>query len=315
MYQPTTRLLTVLELLQARGSITGADLADRLEVDRRSIRRYITMLQDLGIPVEGLRGPAGGYRLRPGYKLPPLMFTDGEAVALTLALIASPRFGLAVDPAAANGALAKIERVLPVAVRERVQAVQSVIAVESDNYGPGAESGIVALLSHSATLGQRVLLAYRASSGEITERSVDPFGVVNLGRRWYLAGYCHLRDGRRTFRIDRISSAITLDFKFDRPADADPLQMVLDSIAAIPGAYQIEVLLKAALSSVVRQITPGYGRFKEVEGGVLFRCQVDNLEGLARFLVGLGHPFAIHEPPELRVAVRKLAEELILTSS
>ena len=239
MYQPTTRLLTVLELLQARGSITGADLADRLEVDRRSIRRYVTMLQDLGIPVEGIRGPAGGYRLRPGYKLPPLMFTDGEAVALTLALIAAPRLGLAVDPAAANGALAKIERVLPVAVRERVQAVQSVIAVEADDYGPGAESDVVALLSHSSSLGQRVFLGYRANSGDITERMVDPFGVVNLGRRWYLAGYCHLRCDRRTFRIDRISSAISLDQPFTRPSDVDPLQMVLDAIAAIPGAYQI----------------------------------------------------------------------------
>jgi len=311
MYQPTTRLLTVLELLQARGSITGADLADRLEVDRRSIRRYITMLQDLGIPVEGIRGPAGGYRLRPGYKLPPLMFTDGEAVALTLALIAAPRLGLAVDPAAANGALAKIERVLPVAVRARVQAVQSVIAVESEDYGPGAESDIVALLSHSSSLGQRVFLGYRASSGDITERAVDPFGVVNLGRRWYLAGYCHLRRDRRTFRIDRISSAISLDQPFTRPPDADPLQMVLDSIAAIPGAYQVEVLLKTTMSTAVRQIRPGHGRFRELDGGVLFRCQVDDLGGIARFIVGLGYPFEILEPPELKLAVRELAEELL----
>lgn len=311
MYQPTTRLLTVLELLQARGSITGADLAERLEVDRRSIRRYVTMLQDLGIPVEGIRGPAGGYRLRPGYKLPPLMFTDGEAVALTLALIAAPRLGLAVDPAAANGALAKIERVLPVAVRERVQAVQSVIAVESDDYGPGAESDIVALLSHSSTLSQRVFLGYRANSGDITERMVDPFGVVNLGRRWYLAGYCHLRCDRRTFRIDRISSAISLDQPFARPSDVDPLQMVLDSIAAIPGTYQIEVLLKTTISTAVRHIRPGHGRFREVEDGVLFRCQVDDLGGVARFIVGLGYPFEILEPAALKVAVRELADELL----
>jgi predicted DNA-binding transcriptional regulator YafY len=311
MYQPTTRLLTVLELLQARGSISGADLADRLEVDRRSIRRYVTMLQDLGIPVEGVRGPAGGYRLRPGYKLPPLMFTDGEAVALTLALIAVPRLGLAVDPAAANGALAKIERVLPVAVRDRVQAVQSVIAVQSDDDSPGAESDIVAILSHSATLGHRVRLAYHASSGDVTERSVDPFGVVNLGRRWYLAGYCHLRQDRRTFRIDRISSAITLDTLFDKPADADPLQMVLDSIAAIPGAYQVEVLFRASISRLVRQSQPGYGRFREVEGGVLFRCQIDDLNHIARYIVSQGYHFEVHEPPELKTAIRELAEELL----
>src|SRR3954449_5004678 len=150
MYQPTTRLLTVLELLQARGSLSGAELASRLEVDRRSIRRYVTMLQDLGIPIEGRRGPAGGYRLRPGYKLPPLMFSDQEAVALTLALIAVPRLGIAVDPAAAAGALAKLERVLPLSARERVQAVQSTIAIAAGSPENVVESELVALLSQAA---------------------------------------------------------------------------------------------------------------------------------------------------------------------
>src|SRR4051812_4900814 len=193
MYQPTTRLLTVLELLQARGALTGAELARRLEVDRRSIRRYITMLQDLGVPIEGVRGPAGGYRLRPGYKLPPLMFTDQEAVALTLALIAAPKIGIAVDPAATNGALAKLERVLPVAARARVQAVQEAIALDRTAPVGAARSEVVAMLSHASQLRQRVKLAYLSGVGAATDRLIDPYGVVNLGSRWYVTGYCHLR--------------------------------------------------------------------------------------------------------------------------
>ena len=124
MYHPTTRVLTILELLQARPGMSGTAIAEQLEVDRRTVRRYITMLQDLGIPIETTRGPHGGYRLRPGFKLPPLMLADDEALAVTLSLIAAQRQGVSIDPLATAGALAKIERVLPNALRERLQAVR-----------------------------------------------------------------------------------------------------------------------------------------------------------------------------------------------
>src|SRR5262245_49259089 len=128
MYHPATRVLTILELLQARGSLSGAELAERLEVDRRTVRRYITMLQDLGIPIEGARGAAGGYRLRPGFKLPPLMLCDDEALAILLCLMVARRRGIPADPHTIEGALAKIERVLPDGLRMRLQAVQSAVA-------------------------------------------------------------------------------------------------------------------------------------------------------------------------------------------
>lgn len=310
MYQPTTRLLTVLELLQARGTLSGAELSRRLEVDRRSIRRYITMLQDLGIPIEGLRGPAGGYRLRPGYKLPPLMFTDQEAVALTLALLAVPRLGLAVDPAALNGALAKLERVLPLAARERVQAVQGVIALGPPQSTSEAGSELVSLLSHAARLTQRVRIAYRNRTGGDTERTIDPYGVINLGQRWYIACFCHLRQSERTFRIDRISSAAMLEERFDLPADVDPLGLLLTSIAAMPGAYQVEVLLDTTIERARRQVSPPFGRLEEAPGGVLFRQQVDDLDFMARYLVGLAVPFRVIQPEELRGAIGRLAAEL-----
>src|SRR5579875_2417686 len=124
MYHPTTRLLALLELLQSRGQMSGTEIAERLQVDGRSVRRYILMLQDLGIPIEGTRGPYGGYRLLPGYKLPPLLFSEDEAIALTLGLLLLQRSGLALTAAAVEGTLAKVERTLPTATRERVQALQ-----------------------------------------------------------------------------------------------------------------------------------------------------------------------------------------------
>src|SRR5215207_6977589 len=136
MYHPTTRVLTILELLQARSSLSGAELAERLEVDRRTVRRYITMLQDLGIPIEATRGPYGGYRLRRGFKLPPLMLTDDEALAITLSLIAARRQGSVAEAMTIEGALAKIERVLPDGLRARLQAVQSVVTFNPASAGP-----------------------------------------------------------------------------------------------------------------------------------------------------------------------------------
>ncbi|HJZ49553.1 MAG TPA: HTH domain-containing protein, partial [Roseiflexaceae bacterium] len=120
MYHPTTRVLTVLELLQAHESISGPQLAARLEVNIRTVRHYITLLQDLGIPIEAERGRQGGYRLRPGFKLPPLMFTEDEALALTLGLLAARRMGLAAAAPAVEGALAKVERVMPATLRARM---------------------------------------------------------------------------------------------------------------------------------------------------------------------------------------------------
>src|SRR5262245_25315554 len=141
MYQPTTRLLTVLELLQARPYLSGAELARRLEVDGRTVRRYVMMLQDMGIPVEATHGRHGGYRLRPGFKLPPLMFTEEEALAVTLGLLGARQMGLAATAPATEGALAKIERVLPLAVGERISGLQETIGFTQRAAHPAPAAG------------------------------------------------------------------------------------------------------------------------------------------------------------------------------
>ena len=244
MYHPTTRLLTILELLQAHDHLSGAELARRLEVNTRSIRRYIMMLQDLGIPVEGTRGPYGGYRLRPGFKLPPLMFTDEEAFALTLALLAMPRLGLTFTAPARAGALAKLERVLPAALRARIQAVQASVALDAVPSEVTAESELVVLLSEAAQQGRRVWLRYRSGDAEDSERLVDPYGVVCWARYWYVVGYCHRRADLRMFRLDRVLAAERRDERFPPPTDFDSLGYVVRSIATMPGRWPVEVALR-----------------------------------------------------------------------
>src|SRR5438067_4847092 len=150
MYFPTTRVLTVLELLQSHQRLSGPDIAERLEVNPRTVRRYITMLQDLGIPVEAERGRYGAYRLRPGFKLPPLMFSDDEALSVVLGLLPAQRLGLATAAPAAEGALAKIERVLPPQLRTQVQAVEGALTLDLPPSRPTPVGGTVLELSAAA---------------------------------------------------------------------------------------------------------------------------------------------------------------------
>ncbi|NTU79498.1 MAG: YafY family transcriptional regulator [Chloroflexales bacterium] len=313
MYHPTTRVLTVLELLQARPGLSGAAIAAQLEVDRRTVRRYITMLQDLGIPIETTRGPHGGYRLRPGFKLPPLMLADDEALAITLSLIATERQGLSIDPLATTGARAKIERVLPESLRERLQAVREVVAFHAAPPVSRPDGATLMRLSLAAQRGERVLLRYRSGEEE-TERCVDPYGLVFHSERWYLAAWCHVREGVRVFRLDRVQAAEQMAERFTRPAGFDSLTFVLERLALTPWGWDVEVLLEATLEDVQRWIPPGSVILEEVPEGVLLRGQYDQLERLATQLLLLECPLVVRQPPELRAALRAVAERALAIS-
>jgi predicted DNA-binding transcriptional regulator YafY len=308
MYHPTTRVLTILELLQARGSLSGAELAARLEIDRRTVRRYITMLQEMGIPIKATRGPYGSYHLRRGFKLPPLMLTDDEALAITLSLFAARRSGMVVDLLTVEGALAKIERVLPEELRARMQAVQAVVAFHPAPTAPQPQGDIVGTISLAAHQLRRVQLRYR-SRGEETVRSFDPYGLVYHWSRWYTVGWCHLRNGVRVFRVDRVVSAELQAETFTGQAEFDALQYVLDSLATAPWEWEAEVLLETTLAEAQRRIPPGAALVEQAEGGVLLRTHVDRLDWLARVLLTMECPFIIRRPPELRAALRRVAAE------
>jgi len=308
MYYPTTRVLTILELLQARGSMSGAELAARLEVDRRTVRRYITMLQDLGIPIEGTRGLAGGYRLRPGFKLPPLMLTDDEALAILLGLIAARRRGIPADPHTIEGALAKIERVLPDGLRRRLQAVQSSVAFTPAPAAPQPSSETVLLLSSAVQQQRRVRMRYQSRRDE-TARGVDPYGLVSHWSRWYLVGWCHLRQAVRIFRLDRILDVEAEEIKFARPEAFDSLQYVIESLAAASWGSPIEVLLETTLEDARRRIYPWSAVLEQTDCGVVMRAHVERLDFAARMLLTLGCPFVVRRPHELRAALRAVASE------
>jgi len=307
---PTIRVLAMLELLQGRRQLSGAELAAGLGVDQRTVRRYALRLADLGIPVTAERGRYGGYRLLPGYRLPPLMLTDDEAAAVVIGLLAAERLGQPV--AGISTALAKIQRVLPAALGERVAALRQTLGFTQYQRKPAvaADTGTVLTLAQAASQHQRVRLRYRSHAGQDSERDLDPYGLVLHSGRWYVTG----RDGKsgqlRTFRVDRVSEALLSGVSFDPPADFDPVQHVTRSLAAVPYAHEIEVVLATTLENAQRRIPPTVATLAETEGGVLLTGRAEHLAGLAAMLAGLGWPFTVRRPAALRDEVRALSDRL-----
>src|SRR5918996_176689 len=216
MYHPTTRVLAVLALLQAHGRMPGAELAERLEVNIRTLRRYIIMLQDLGIPIEAERGRHGAYVLWGGFKLPPMMFTNEEALALTVGLISARHLNLADTDRAVESAFAKLERVMPLDLKSRVRALTETITLDPHPTSSTPPSEIVlSTMSSAAQLRRRVHLRYHPNQGEDTEREFDPYGLTYYQHRWYAVGYCHLRQDLRSFRLDRIMHLNLVEAMFD----------------------------------------------------------------------------------------------------
>ncbi|HEY0605440.1 MAG TPA: YafY family protein [Herpetosiphonaceae bacterium] len=315
MYHPTTRLLTILELLQTYPVLSGAELSRRLEVGARSVRRYILMLQDMGIPIEAIRGPGGGYQLRPGFKLPPLMFTDAEATAIVLGLLGSSWLELGQSAAAVEGALAKVLRVLPLNTRERLNAVSSHLILSPYEQESRPDAGLLLLLSAAIQQRQRIAFAYRSQHDELTERKVEPYKLAGWWGRWYLVGYCCMRQDYRQFRLDRMQQVRVLAETFVRAEDFDEeayLQLHLNQGGAL---WQIEVEFHAPLDLVRQKIPESFGVLLATESGVLFQSQYGNLDSTARYLMGLNIPFVVHQPPELRDALLRLAEQMMQSAA
>ena len=307
MLEPSARLLDLLELLQARPLITGREIADRLEIDRRTVRRYVAALQELGIPVEGQRGVGGGYRMRPGFRLPPLMLTEDDAVAVVLGLLAARRLGADVEDA-----LAKIHRVLPNTLRRRVEALEATLAFTEAPPRAAPVRGDAALrLAEAIRRRRRLRTRYRTFSGEESERELSPHGLVVHSGRWYLAAFDHGRDDLRTFRVDRMSRvAIAEDPALPPPDGFDAVAEVSRSLARVPWNWEVEVLLTLPLDEAAQRIPATLAELIEAEDGTLLRMRVGSLDWMAGVLAGLDCPFAIRRPDELRGSVRTLATRL-----
>jgi predicted DNA-binding transcriptional regulator YafY len=310
MARPTTRVLAVLELLQSQPQIGGAELARRVEVDRRTLRRYIAMLEEMGIPITTEQGRYGGYRLVQGFKLPPMMFTDEEAQALSLGLIAARGLGLAGAAPAIESVQAKLDRVLPSAPRKTLSALRESVALQAGDARASADARLLRTLSESAQNHRTAFLRYRASDGSPTSRDFDVYGLVFRAGRWYVVGFCHLRSGLRTLRLDRVAHAEVTERAFERPEGFDAAEYLARAMATLPRAVQVEVLLHTDMGSARRELFSTLGVPEPCGEGVLLRGSADELEWYARELMRLPFRFEIRAPVELRTVLAKLAREL-----
>lgn len=314
MYHPTTRVLAVLELLQSHGRMTGAELAQRLEVNIRTLRRYITMLQDLSIPIIAERGRSGAYELGAGFKLPPMMFTNDEALALAVGLLAAQQLGLTESVHAVESTRAKLERVMPAELKARVRALTDTIKLDLNAIPPSPSSQVLLTLSSAAQQQRRVHLHYRSSEAHETERDVDPYGLACRLGRWYVVGRCHLRHDLRSFRLDRITEVNVTETRFDRPEAFNALDAIIRSIAVLPRKYPFEILLKTDLATAQKSIMDDLGLLEPHEQGVLLRGSTDSPDWLAGQLATLPYQFEIRETDEIRAALRRRAELLLVAA-
>ncbi|MCO8270154.1 YafY family transcriptional regulator [Actinoplanes sp. TRM 88003] len=303
----TERVLALLGLLQQRRVWTGPELADRLGVTTRTVRRDVERLRTLGYPVHAGQGVNGGYQLGAGQALPPLLLDDEEAIATAVALLAGAEGG-----DAALSALTKLDRVLPARLRPEVQALAG--SVESFGGGrPVVASEVLMTLARACRDEVEAEFGYKDE-----RRRVEPYRLVASDRRWYLLAYDLGRDDWRTFRLDRMSEVAARTWRF-RPREApDAAAYVQESIASRVYRHQARFLVRAPFATVRAQIPASAGLVRPAEGGSEVVSGADNLDFVLLHMTLLGHDFEVLDPPELRDRCAVLATRLTragLTSS
>ena len=330
MVRPTARVLALLELLQAGGTLTAADLAQRLAVDERTVRRYVEHLRDLDIPVDAVRGRYGGYRLARHYRMPPLMLTDEEALAVVWALLLSRQSGSGpASPLALHSAAAKVRRVLPAAAARRIDAVIDTVDFaaagredgETSNGRDGrADDGsaqILLLLAEAAKDRRPVTFGYTVRQGQAAQRSVQPHGVVAHRGRLYLTGFDVVRQALRTFRLDRIDGVRLLEGTFAVPAGTDPVQQVIGPLSAAPWRYDVSFRIRADIARIrtripetLASVTPVPAGAEAGDGWLRVFLRAERLEWVAGTLAMLDRPFVIESPQALHETVAALGHRL-----
>ena len=311
MYSPTSRLLGVLELLQSRQQMSGSELAQRLEIHPRTVRRYIQQLQDMGIPVEAERGIYGAYRLKPGQRVPPLLFTEQETLALSLGLLTIRELQFPVERATTETTLAKIERVLPAGLVQHARALQAAISIQLDIRSQRIEPAWLMQLSLAVQRCQQIQLEYLSAQQNMTERMIEPYGIVFNEGAWYLVGYCDLRRAMRVFRLDRIQAMRLLDSSFERPASIDIVAIVESALNAANQPDEVEVLLKTTIEHARQIIPPAMGRLEATPQGVLLRRAAVHLEWVAFTLLELDIPVVVLQPAALRELLQAIATKAL----
>lgn len=313
MTRPTSRVLALLELLQSGGTRTVAELADRLGVDERTVRRYVEHLLDMDVPVESVRGRYGGYRLGAGHRMPPLMLDDDEALAVLLGLVAGRRSGLlTASGTAGETAAAKIRRVLPQRLTRRLDALLGEAAFTGAvREAAPPDAGVLLALADAVRHRRPVRMRYVAGDGRRSERTVHPYGLVAHGGRWYVSGLDVGRGEERTFRVDRIVDPRTLPGAFRPPTGYDAAEQVLASLAQTPYRYEVSLRVRASVEQISARLPASVATLEELpDGWQRVALRAERLEWIPGVLATLNRPFVIERPDALRDLVRELAERL-----
>ena len=304
----SSRLLSLLSLLQGRRDWAGGELADRLEVSGRTIRRDVDRLRELGYPVDAVTGPSGGYRLRAGAAMPPLLLDDDEAIAIAVGLRTAAGASVAGIEETAVRALVKLEQVLPSHLRRRVRALQSSTMTLPVGGGPQVDPQHLTLIAAACRDRERLRFGYTARDSSESRREVEPHSLVNAGRRWYLVAWDCGREDWRSFRLDRLARPAATGVRFEpRELPArDAAAYVGQSLAAAPARYDATVTVEAPAEVLSSRRWLG-GTVEPVDDErCLYRTSDDNLDWLAIRVAMIGHEIDVHGPPELIERLREL---------
>jgi len=303
MANTSARMLRLLSLLQTHRYWPGAELADRLEVSARTLRRDIDRLRELGYPVDAVRGVAGGYQLRAGGQLPPLLLEDEEAVAIAVGLRSAAAGAVTGLQESSLAALTKVVSLMPPRLRRRIDALQSQTQ-PAPPWGPQVDAGALIILAQGCRDDETVRFEHTARTGTQTRRHVEPHRLVSIGSRWYLVAWCRERHDWRSFRVDRIAEPSLTGTRFrprDLPAE-DALAFVQAGLRSVPRRYDVRVRFAAPVESVAAAV----GRWATVTAdgdGALLTMQADDFFWPMAIVATIDADFTVESPPELVEAV------------
>lgn len=313
MTSPANRLITLIMLLQNKPNQKAAELAGKLGVSVRTLHRYFEQLDEMGIPIYSERGPQGGFSLVRGYKMPPLVFTPEEAVAVHLGTSLVGELWGQLYREAAEGALAKLDNVLPDEQRgEAAWARRSLVATGMHRADPNLLSPLLEKIRSGARQQRQVRIRYQGStSDQSTERLVDPYAIAFRSGWWYLVGYCHLRQGLRTFRVDRIQALELLSQKFQARENFD-VRAYLDAWFSDQPVVRARLRFEPEAAFLATSNLAAWERREQnADGSVEVTAAAPDLNWLAAMVLGFGGWVRVLEPPELREMVRERALEIL----
>jgi predicted DNA-binding transcriptional regulator YafY len=305
----SARMLRLLSLLQTHRYWPGGELSERLDVSSRTLRRDVDRLRELGYVVDAVRGVAGGYQLRAGGQLPPLLLEDEEAVAIAVSLQSSAAGGTPGMEETSVQALSKVISLMPPRLRRQMDALRSQTERLPWSGGPSLDPALLSTLAQACRDSEPVHFTYTARDAEPTERWVEPHRMVSMGRRWYLVAYDRDRQDWRSFRVDRIGAPRTSGHTFrprELPAE-DALSFVQAGIRRMPQRYAVRVVVDADPEDVAASA----GRWATVsgeKGRAVLELNVDSLDWPMFMLANLDGDFTVESPPELADAVARAGE-------